>query len=89
MLLFTENLAGVSPNISEVVPVRLVPFITKLLLIDVELLPKLVKVGACAQPMIGKSNINPVKRMFLSSFKNINSALVSFTNFGLKIKIKQ
>ena len=45
MLLFTVNKAGVSPNLTEVVPVKLVPVIIRLLFIAVELLPKLVKVG--------------------------------------------
>jgi hypothetical protein len=44
VLLFMVNLAGVSPNLTEVTPVRLVPLITKLLLIEVEALPKLVNV---------------------------------------------
>ena len=46
VLLFTVNLAGVSPNLTEAVPVRLVPVITKLLFIAVEALPKFVTVGA-------------------------------------------
>ena len=46
VLLFTVNREGVSPNLTEVVPVRLVPVITKLLFITVEALPKPVKVGA-------------------------------------------
>ena len=45
VLLFTVNLAGVSPNLTEETSVKLVPVITKLLSIAVELLPKLVKVG--------------------------------------------
>jgi hypothetical protein len=45
VLLFTVNLAGVCPNLTEAVPVRLVPVITKLLFIAVEALPKLVTVG--------------------------------------------
>ena len=51
VLLFTVNLAGVSPNLTEVVPVRLVPVITKLLFIAVEVLPKLVKVKLKKQNM--------------------------------------
>ena len=45
VLLFTVNKAGVAPNLTEVVTVRLVHVITKLLPIAVEALPKLVKVG--------------------------------------------
>ncbi len=45
VLLFTVNLAGVAPNLTEVISVKLFPVITKLLFISVELLPKLVKVG--------------------------------------------
>jgi hypothetical protein len=65
VLLLMVNLEGVSPNLMEVVPVRLVPLITKLLFIAVELLPKLVKVGACAQPIIGNNSRINTRRMFL------------------------
>jgi hypothetical protein len=63
VLLFTVNEAGVSPNITEVVPVRLVPLITKLLPIVVDALPKLVKVGAAftvtATTLLAVAEVHP------------------------------